>query len=148
MKLINQQMLNTVIQLKRQIARRIIRAAKNPEAAVARLVAAMINIEHGCKVVDDNGKGLPTENRARLLEPYVTTRQKGTGLGLAISKRLAQLMGGDVEVTSTPGKGSTFSVVFPAQRIQPPKETAQVADGDNVIPFREREQADYTGRPL
>ena len=46
----------------------------------------------------DNGIGLPKENRARLLEPYVTTREKGTGLGLAIVGRILEEHGGRLEL--------------------------------------------------
>jgi two-component system nitrogen regulation sensor histidine kinase NtrY len=48
--------------------------------------------------VVDNGIGLPKENRARLLEPYVTTREKGTGLGLAIVSRILEEHGGRLEL--------------------------------------------------
>jgi two-component system nitrogen regulation sensor histidine kinase NtrY len=48
--------------------------------------------------VMDNGIGLPKENRARLLEPYVTTREKGTGLGLAIVGRILEEHGGRLEL--------------------------------------------------
>jgi two-component system nitrogen regulation sensor histidine kinase NtrY len=48
--------------------------------------------------VADNGIGLPKENRNRLLEPYVTTREKGTGLGLAIVGRIAEDHGGRIEL--------------------------------------------------
>jgi len=48
--------------------------------------------------VVDNGIGLPKENRSRLLEPYVTTREKGTGLGLAIVGRIIEEHGGSVEL--------------------------------------------------
>jgi two-component system nitrogen regulation sensor histidine kinase NtrY len=48
--------------------------------------------------VIDNGIGLPKENRNRLLEPYVTTREKGTGLGLAIVARIIEQHGGTVEL--------------------------------------------------
>jgi two-component system nitrogen regulation sensor histidine kinase NtrY len=48
--------------------------------------------------VIDNGIGLPKESRARLLEPYVTTREKGTGLGLAIVGRVLEDHGGKIEL--------------------------------------------------
>jgi len=48
--------------------------------------------------VIDNGIGLPKENRARLLEPYVTTREKGTGLGLAIVGRILEEHGGRLDL--------------------------------------------------
>ena len=48
--------------------------------------------------VIDNGIGLPKENRSRLLEPYVTTREKGTGLGLAIVGRIVEDHGGNIEL--------------------------------------------------
>jgi two-component system nitrogen regulation sensor histidine kinase NtrY len=48
--------------------------------------------------VIDNGIGLPTENRSRLLEPYVTTREKGTGLGLAIVGKILEEHGGGIEL--------------------------------------------------
>ena len=55
-------------------------------------------------VVDviDNGKGLPTENRHRILEPYMTMREKGTGLGLAIVKKIIEDHGGQLELHDAP----------------------------------------------
>jgi two-component system nitrogen regulation sensor histidine kinase NtrY len=51
-----------------------------------------------CIDVVDNGVGLPKENRTRLLEPYVTTREKGTGLGLAIVAKILEDHGGGLEL--------------------------------------------------
>ncbi len=52
----------------------------------------------------DNGVGLPKENRSRLLEPYVTTREKGTGLGLAIVGRIVEEHGGHIELRDAADK--------------------------------------------
>ncbi|RCS24305.1 PAS domain-containing sensor histidine kinase [Phyllobacterium salinisoli] len=77
--------------------------------------------EHDALVVDviDNGKGLPGENRQRLLEPYMTTREKGTGLGLAIVKKIVEEHGGHMELHDAPsdfheGKGAMIRMIFPA----------------------------------
>jgi len=69
--------------------------------------------------VIDNGKGLPRQNRAKLLEPYMTTREKGTGLGLAIVKKIMEDHGGRLELHDAPadyhgGRGAMVRLVFPA----------------------------------
>jgi two-component system nitrogen regulation sensor histidine kinase NtrY len=52
--------------------------------------------------VADNGLGFPAENRAQLLEPYVTTRARGTGLGLAICAKIVEDHGGQIELADNP----------------------------------------------
>ena len=70
--------------------------------------------------VSDTGIGMTAEQQAKLFEEFsqadATTAQRfgGTGLGLAITRKLARMMGGDVTVTSEPGKGSVFTVRLPA----------------------------------
>ena len=63
--------------------------------------------------VADDGPGISPEMAARLFEPFATGRANGTGLGLAIAHRLVQLMGGHIDVESTPGRGSCFRFVVP-----------------------------------
>jgi two-component system, NtrC family, nitrogen regulation sensor histidine kinase NtrY len=72
--------------------------------------------------VIDNGIGLPKENRARLLEPYVTTREKGTGLGLAIVGRILEEHGGKLELRDAsekiPGaRGAWMQLRFSAETL-------------------------------
>jgi two-component system, NtrC family, nitrogen regulation sensor histidine kinase NtrY len=62
--------------------------------------------------VEDNGRGLPEENRDRLTEPYVTTRTKGTGLGLAIVKKIMEDHNGDLLLEDRDGGGARVSLVF------------------------------------
>ncbi len=69
--------------------------------------------------VIDNGKGLPREHRQRLLEPYMTTREKGTGLGLAIVKKIVEDHGGRLELHDAPasfhgGRGAMIRMIFPS----------------------------------
>jgi two-component system nitrogen regulation sensor histidine kinase NtrY len=69
--------------------------------------------------VADNGKGWPKENRQRLLEPYMTTREKGTGLGLAIVAKIIEQHGGSVELIDAEpdanGRvGACFTFTLPA----------------------------------
>jgi len=61
-------------------------------------VQGQIEGAHARISVSDNGKGWPSENRQRLLEPYMTTREKGTGLGLAIVAKIVEQHGGIVEL--------------------------------------------------
>jgi two-component system nitrogen regulation sensor histidine kinase NtrY len=64
--------------------------------------------------VEDNGCGLPTRERYRLTEPYVTTRDEGTGLGLAIVKKIMEDHGGDLHLTDRPGGGARVALIFPS----------------------------------
>jgi two-component system nitrogen regulation sensor histidine kinase NtrY len=66
--------------------------------------------------VIDNGRGLPAEHRARLTEPYVTTRAKGTGLGLAIVRKIMEEHGGEVALADAAigGAGACVSLLLPA----------------------------------
>jgi two-component system nitrogen regulation sensor histidine kinase NtrY len=89
--------------------------------------------------VIDNGIGLPKENRARLLEPYVTTREKGTGLGLAIVGRILEEHGGRLELRDASEKiagarGAWMQLRFGAERVAkitselPPLEARAAAE--------------------
>lgn len=64
--------------------------------------------------VEDNGKGLPEQERHILTEPYVTTRSKGTGLGLAIVKKIMEEHGGELMLEDRDGGGAVVKLIFPA----------------------------------
>jgi signal transduction histidine kinase len=65
--------------------------------------------------VADDGPGIAPDRIERVFEAYFTTKEKGTGLGLAIVKHNVELYGGMVRVDSELGKGTKFTVVFPAK---------------------------------
>jgi signal transduction histidine kinase len=64
-------------------------------------------------MVVDHGPGVPSEQRARIFEPYVTNKEGGTGLGLALVKQAIEFHRGTIEVVETPGGGATFVVRLP-----------------------------------
>jgi two-component system nitrogen regulation sensor histidine kinase NtrY len=94
---------------RRLISQGLTNIIKNATEAIAAVPTAELGQGHirvtvfredGDIIIDvvDNGIGLPKENRSRLLEPYVTTREKGTGLGLAIVGRVLEEHGGQIEL--------------------------------------------------
>ncbi len=63
--------------------------------------------------ISDDGRGLPVDQRDRLTEPYVTTREKGTGLGLAIVKKIMEEHGGSLTLTDRSPRGAEVTLQFP-----------------------------------
>ncbi len=67
-------------------------------------------------VIRDNGSGFAPEQRARLFEPFYTTKTRGTGLGLAICKRIIEAHGGSIEAADDPGPGAAIVIILPQRR--------------------------------
>ncbi len=63
--------------------------------------------------VSDNGPGIARDDRERIFNPFVTTRDSGTGLGLAITQRIVQSHDGHIVLNSTLGQGASFSICLP-----------------------------------
>lgn len=63
--------------------------------------------------VCDTGCGIPADRIQAVFEDFVTTKRRGLGLGLAISRKIVEQLGGSINVTSTVGEGSRFTLAFP-----------------------------------
>ena len=74
--------------------------------------------------VSDTGKGIDDHTRENIFVPFFTTKDDGTGLGLAISQRIVQAHGGEIDIRSRLGRGSTFIIRLPL----PPDEDEDVED--------------------
>jgi two-component system nitrogen regulation sensor histidine kinase NtrY len=91
-------------------------AAQTAETGSAGRIAIQLSFAGKDVVIDviDNGKGFPKENRQRLLEPYMTTREEGTGLGLPIVAKILADHGGGLELRDAPeGRGAWVRLYFP-----------------------------------
>jgi two-component system nitrogen regulation sensor histidine kinase NtrY len=92
--------------------------------------------EDGVAIIDvtDNGKGFPSENRGRLLEPYMTTRAEGTGLGLPIVAKILEDHGGGIELLDAPsGQGARVRLWFPVEN---PGASLELTASDGALPRR------------
>ena len=65
--------------------------------------------------VEDTGSGIPPERLAAIFEDFVTTKRRGLGLGLAITKRIVEQLDGTISVESEVGRGTKFTLRFPAR---------------------------------
>jgi len=68
--------------------------------------------------ISDTGKGIPEENLSKIFDPFFTTKEvgKGTGLGLNVAYNIIKKHNGTIDVESTVGKGTTFTIRIPAQK--------------------------------
>jgi two-component system nitrogen regulation sensor histidine kinase NtrY len=98
------------------------------EGDEAHRIAAVLRLagDHAVIEVTDTGIGLPAKDRARLVEPYITTREKGTGLGLAIVKRILEEHGGRLDLVDPPdgARGALVRLTLP---LTPPAADAGLA---------------------
>jgi signal transduction histidine kinase len=90
----------------------------------------------------DTGIGIPRDRLKKLFIPFYTTKQKGTGLGLAISHRIVNQHGGTIEVRSTLGQGSTFSVFLPAAEPVATSETSDITETGGLRPIKPADRSD------
>jgi len=118
-------------------------AAKFTESGTITLSVARVASPSGDEVifaVRDTGIGMTDEQAGRIFEAFAqaeastTSKFGGTGLGLAISRKFCQMMGGDIDVSSVPGEGSSFTVRVPADVEGAVAEPGDVDAGATVAP--------------
>jgi signal transduction histidine kinase/ActR/RegA family two-component response regulator len=111
----------------------------NRDGGVVTLECAQAGAQRLRLSVRDTGMGLSSEQLAALFQPFnrlgqEAGAQEGTGIGLVVTRRLIELMGGAIGVTSSPGAGSTFWIeLASAERLQPTAAPAQAAGGGDGV---------------
>ncbi len=110
-----------VFQVVLNLVRNAVKFTSNAGEVVIR-VAEEEGGERSSVTVTDNGIGIPPDKVDAIFEPFTqlgrsfSRPQEGSGLGLAISRELTRAMGGVLQVSSTPGRGSTFTLTLPRRR--------------------------------
>jgi len=81
--------------------------------------------------ITDHGAGIPEQNLQRIFDPYFTTKDQGSGLGLASAYSIIKRHSGLIDVASTPGEGSAFSIYLPASE-EPYSEEEAMAETEDI----------------
>lgn len=117
-----------------------LRAAWHPKAEDRSKGTLLIEIE-------DTGMGISSEQRNEIFKPFVQSNpsrddeNQGTGLGLHIVQRLTEMMGGEVILDSTPGKGSVFRVRVSEVSISARLPVSDISEPDQAVDFNDFEEA-------
>ncbi len=109
-----------------------VRATFTPEGSLPVATEGTLRIE-----VEDSGCGIGDEDQKRVMSPYEQLNAKearhgGTGLGLALCRQLAQVMGGELSVASTLGRGSTFTITLPGVKAADKPENPEIPENPEV----------------
>ncbi len=84
-----------------------------PQGGTLRLVCAAASGDRVQVRIEDSGTGINPEHLGKIFDLYFTTKDHGSGIGLSMVYRIVQLHDGEIEVQSTPGRGTTFRVLLP-----------------------------------
>jgi len=84
-----------------------------PDGGTLRLRCESVRGRRVCITVTDTGVGIKPEHLQRIFDLYFTTKERGSGIGLSMVYRTVQMHDGEIEVQSTPGKGTTFTILLP-----------------------------------
>jgi two-component system NtrC family sensor kinase len=118
-------------ELKQVLVNLLVNAAHASDSG-GRIAISTRNCEGGSGVaisISDQGRGISAEHLPRVFDPFFTTKRVGgTGLGLSVSYGLLRRYGGDIAVTSEPGRGTTFEVLLPERPVFLGDKTPMHAD--------------------
>jgi signal transduction histidine kinase len=84
-----------------------------PNGGVLRISAEAARGRRVSVSVADTGVGIAPEHLKRIFDLYYSTKERGSGIGLSMVYRTVQMHDGEIEVQSTPGKGTTFQILLP-----------------------------------
>lgn len=90
---------------------------KNPEKGIIKIIAKKLNMALEIQI-RDNGIGIPEDKQDKIFDLFFTTKPpgKGTGLGLSICQNIVNKLGGSIDFTSIPGKGTAFRLLLPLEK--------------------------------
>jgi signal transduction histidine kinase len=84
-----------------------------PSGGTLRLACDTVRGRRARMTIADTGIGIKPEHLQRIFDLYFTTKERGSGIGLSMVYRTVQMHDGDIEVQSTPGVGTTFTILLP-----------------------------------
>jgi signal transduction histidine kinase len=102
----------------KEIKQLILNLARNGIDAIENkgtlIIAATKDVNMIKLIISDSGSGISPQHIGKIFDPFFSTKNDGTGLGLAICKSIVERHSGKIELTSTPNRGTTFYITFPA----------------------------------
>ena len=130
-----------------QLRQALINLIRNAREAMAGAVSRRLEIaarvagERIVITVHDSGPGIGAANMGKIFDPFFSTKERGTGLGLALVQHIVVDHGGQIEVASPPGEGTTFTLTLPIESERPRSGAGAAgggAVGSGAVPVAER----------